>query len=140
MPSDIVDMGFTMEPVPMEDQEFLRVLEKAGNRIEQKKLSHTKENSSSHKSYTDEKSQKEFKENKEKKDQRGGGYITNENNRIQKKDQKKKRDFKFGNIKEAFEGRDEELIAKHKEGKANCWRCVRDGHYMIECYAKKTEP
>jgi hypothetical protein len=61
------------------------------------------------------------------------------NNRIQRKDQNKRRDFKFGSIKEASKGIDEELIAKHKESKANCWRCRREGHYMLGCYAKKKE-
>jgi hypothetical protein len=139
MPSEIVDMMYTMGPIPMEDEEFLRVLERVGKCIEQKKRSHAKGNSSSHKSYSDEKSKKEFKENKEKKDKKEKNYINNENNRIQKKDQKKKRDFKFGSIKEALKGIDEELIAKHKEAKANCWRCRREGHYILECYAKKTE-
>jgi hypothetical protein len=31
------------------------------------------------------------------------------------------------------------MITKHKDTKANCWRCGREGHYMLECYAKKTE-
>jgi hypothetical protein len=84
-------------------------------------------------------SNKELKENKDKKDKKDKNYINNENNRIQKKDQKKKRDFKFGNIKEALKGIDEELIAKHKEAKANCWRCEREGHYTLEYFAKTTE-
>jgi hypothetical protein len=67
MPSEIVDMMYTMGPIPMEDEEFLRVLERAGKRIEQKKRSHAKGNSSSHKSYSDEKSKKSLKKTKRKK-------------------------------------------------------------------------
>jgi hypothetical protein len=33
----------------------------------------------------------------------------------------------------------EDLITKHKDAKANCWRCGCEGHYMLDCYAKKTE-
>jgi ATPase subunit of ABC transporter with duplicated ATPase domains len=106
-----------------------------GNRIEQPKQSYAKGNFSSYKSYSDEKSKKEFKENKEKKVKKEKNSINNENNRIQKKDQKKKRDFKFGSIKEALDGIHEEPIAKHKEVKANCWRCRRERHYTLECYA-----
>jgi hypothetical protein len=40
-------------------------------------------------------------------------YLNNENNRIQNKDQKKKRDLKFKRIKEVLKGNHEELIAKH---------------------------
>jgi hypothetical protein len=54
-------------------------------------------------------------------------------------DQKKRRDFKFGSIHEALKGIDKELIAKHKEVKANFWRCVREGHDIQEYYVKKTE-
>jgi hypothetical protein len=120
MPSEIVDMMYTMGPIPIEDQECLRVLERVGNRIEQQKRSQAKGNSSSHKSYSYENSKKEFKKNKAKKDKKEKNYINNEKNRIQKKVQKKKRDFKFGSIKEALKGIDEELIAKHNEVKVNC--------------------
>jgi hypothetical protein len=33
----------------------------------------------------------------------------------------------------------EDMITKHKDAKANCWRCGREGYYTLECYAKKTE-
>jgi hypothetical protein len=41
-------------------------------------------------------------------------------------------------VKEALKGMSEEMISKYKDGKANCWRCRREGHYKLECYAKKT--
>jgi hypothetical protein len=41
-------------------------------------------------------------------------------------------------VKEALKGRSEEMITKHKDAIANCWRCGREGHYTLECYAKKT--
>jgi hypothetical protein len=36
MPSEIVDMMYTIGPIPMEDEEFLRVLELAGKRWKKK--------------------------------------------------------------------------------------------------------
>jgi hypothetical protein len=137
MPPEIMDMMYTIRPIPMEDKEFLRELEKTGKRIEQRKRIHAKGNSSSRKSCSDEKSNNEFKENKQKKDKKERHYINNENNSTQEKYQKTKRDFKFGIIKEAVKGIDEELIAKYKEEKANCWRYRREADYRLECYAKK---
>jgi hypothetical protein len=37
MPSEIVDMMYTIGPIPLEDEEFLRVLELAGKRVEEKR-------------------------------------------------------------------------------------------------------
>jgi hypothetical protein len=37
MPSNIVDMMYMIGPIPMEDEEFLRVLELAGKRVEEKR-------------------------------------------------------------------------------------------------------
>jgi hypothetical protein len=37
MPSEVVDMINTLGPIPMEDDEFLRVLELAGKRVEEKR-------------------------------------------------------------------------------------------------------
>jgi hypothetical protein len=37
MPSKIVNMMYTIGPIPMEDKAYLRVLERASKRIEQKK-------------------------------------------------------------------------------------------------------
>jgi hypothetical protein len=142
MLSEIVDIIYTMGPLPMEDDEFLRVLELAGKRVEEKKRDakisdtkinkqHSEENKKEHK-----KDKKDKKENKDKKEK---NYKNNENNKISKKENKKKRDFKFANVKEALQGISEELITKHKEAKANYWRCGREGHNTLECYAKKME-
>jgi hypothetical protein len=32
-----------------------------------------------------------------------------------------------------------DLITKHKDAKANCWRCRCEGHYTLECNVKKME-
>jgi hypothetical protein len=37
IPDDIIDMMFIIGPMPMDDSEFLRVLEMVGKRIEEKK-------------------------------------------------------------------------------------------------------
>jgi hypothetical protein len=37
MPSEIVDRRYTIGPLTMEDKEFLRVLELAGKRVEEKR-------------------------------------------------------------------------------------------------------
>jgi hypothetical protein len=62
--SKIVDMMYTKGPIPAEDEECLLVLERLGNRIQHKKQSHTKRNSSSLKGDCDDKSKHKFKENK----------------------------------------------------------------------------
>jgi hypothetical protein len=140
MHSEIVDLMYTIELLPMEDEEFLQVLKRAGKRIEHKEQTHVKAKSPFHKSYSDEISKQLFKENKEKIDKKKKkNSINSENNRMEKKAQKKTRDFKFRSIKEALKGIMEELIAKDTEAKAYSSRCGRDGHYMQECYAKKTE-
>jgi hypothetical protein len=48
MPSEIMDMMYTIGPMPIEDEEFLRVLGRACKRIEQQKRTHAKGNSSFH--------------------------------------------------------------------------------------------
>jgi hypothetical protein len=67
------------------------------------------------------------------------GHKNTDINKIHKKYDKKKRDFKFATVKGALEGMTEDRIKKHKEVKANCWRCGRQGHFILECNAKKTE-
>jgi hypothetical protein len=42
-------------------------------------------------------------------------------------------------VKEGLKGMSEEMITKHKDAKANCWRCGHDGYYTLEYYAKITE-
>jgi hypothetical protein len=137
--SEIIDMIYTIRPILMEDEEFLRVLERAAKCIEQEKRSYPKANSSSHKSFSNAQSKNKIKENKEKHEKRDKNYINNENNKIQKKDHKKNRQLKFGRIKDALKGIDIELIATNTEAKANCWRCGRDGYYTLESYVKKTK-
>jgi hypothetical protein len=66
-------------------------------------------------------------------------YIHNDKNRVQGQDQKKKGDVKLRSIEEALKGIHEELIAKHKEAKANWKRCGREGHYRLEYCAKEME-
>jgi hypothetical protein len=66
-------------------------------------------------------------------------YKNNKQSKIQKRDSKKKRECKFENLKDGLNGKSEEIISKHKETKANCWWYECDWHYILECYAKKTE-
>jgi hypothetical protein len=137
MPSEIVDMMYMIGPIPMEDEEFLRVLELAGKRVEEKRS----DSKSGDKAPKKEEKHIDNKENKRKnnKEKKEKNYKNNEASKIEKRDSKKKREFKFENVKEALKGMSEEIITKHKDAKANCWRCRHEGHYTLECYAKKTE-
>jgi hypothetical protein len=42
-------------------------------------------------------------------------------------------------LKKALKGMSKKMITKHKDAKANCWRCGREGYYILEYYAKKPE-
>jgi hypothetical protein len=61
MPSAIVDILYTISPMPTEDKEFLRVLQLAPNYLEEKKWDYKTRDSKSYK-HDDKKSEK--KENK----------------------------------------------------------------------------
>jgi hypothetical protein len=63
MPSEIVDMMYTIGPMPIEDEEFLRVLELAGKYVEEKKRNHKTGDSKSYKN-NDEKLEKKDKKHK----------------------------------------------------------------------------
>jgi hypothetical protein len=137
MPSEIVDIMYTISPIPMEDKEFLRVLELPGTRVEEKR----RDSKSADKAPKKEEKHKDNKENKikNKKDKKEKNYKNNEGSKIQKRDSKKKQEFKFENVKEASKGMSKEMITKHKDAKANCGRCGHEGYYTLECDAKKTE-
>jgi hypothetical protein len=60
MPSEIVDMMYTIGPIPMEAEEFLRVLELAGKRVEEKR----RDSKSGDKAPKQEEKHKDNKENK----------------------------------------------------------------------------
>jgi hypothetical protein len=139
MPSEIVDMMYTIGPMPMEDEEFLRVLEVAGKCVEEKKRDHKTGDSNSYKNNDEKSEKKEKKHNKDKKEKHEKKEKLKNNETVQKKDQKKKRDYKFETVKEGLKGMCEDMITKHKDAKANCWRCGREGHYTLEYYAKRTE-
>jgi hypothetical protein len=139
MPSEIVDMIYTIGPMPMEDEEFLRVRELASKCVGEKKRDHKTGDSKSYKN-NDQKSEKKDKKHKKDNHEKSEKEEKFKNkDTVQKKDQKKKRDYKFEIVKEALQGRSEDMITKHKDTKANCWRCGREGHYTVDCYAKKPE-
>jgi hypothetical protein len=138
MPSDIIDMMYSIGPLPMDDNEFLRVLEIAGKRIEEKRRDHENGDSKTHKQHSEDKNKKDKKtEKRDKKNKNGKGFKNTDKNKIYKKDDRKKKDFKFATVKAALEGMTEDMIKKHIDVKANCWGCGREGHYTPECYAKK---
>jgi hypothetical protein len=70
MPSDVIDMMFTIGPLPMEDDEFLQVLEIAGQRIEEKRRDHKNGDSRSHKQYSQDKNKKYKQDKIEKRDKK----------------------------------------------------------------------
>jgi hypothetical protein len=68
MPSESVDMMYTIGPMPMEDESFLRALELAGKYVEGKKCDHMTGDSKSYKN-KEEKSEKKDKEHKKDKNE-----------------------------------------------------------------------
>jgi hypothetical protein len=74
MPSEIVDMMSTIGPLPMEDEEFLRVLELAGKCIEENKRNHTSGNS------------KSYKNNEEKSEKQNKKHMKDKNEKMEKTD------------------------------------------------------
>jgi hypothetical protein len=90
-----------------------------------------------HNDETSEKNKKKNRKNNHEKTEKKEKFKNKDN--VQKKNQKKKRDYKFDKVKEALQGMSDNMITKHKDAKANSWRCGREGHYTLECYAKKTE-
>jgi hypothetical protein len=137
IPSEIVDMMYTIGPFPIEDKEFLSVLELARKSVEENR----RDSKSGDKAPKTEEKYKDYKEKKikNKKEKIEKNYKNNEGSKIQKRDSKKKHEFKFENVKEALKGMSEEMIAKHKEGKANYWWYGPKGHYTLVYYAKKTK-
>jgi hypothetical protein len=64
---EIVDMMYTIGPIPVEEEEFLQLLKRVDKRIKQKKPSQANGISPSHKSYSDKKSKTSLKKIKRKK-------------------------------------------------------------------------
>jgi hypothetical protein len=48
------------------------------------------------------------------------------------------REKKFQNNREALAGVPQAEIDQHKADKASCWRCGRNSHHTLQCFAKKT--
>jgi hypothetical protein len=139
MPSEIVNMMYMIGPMPIEEEEFLRVPELAGKRVEEKNREHKTGDSKSYKNNDKmcEKNDKKHKKDNHEKREKIEKFKNKD--KVQNKDQKKKRDYKFDNVKEALKGLFGDMITKHTDAKANCWGCGPEGHHMLECYAKKTE-
>jgi hypothetical protein len=51
---------------------------------------------------------------------------------------KSDREKKFQNNREVLAGVPQAEIDQHKADKASCWRCGRNSHHTLECFAKKT--
>jgi hypothetical protein len=144
IPDEIVDMIFTVGPIPTEDIEFLRVLEMVGKRVEEKKcLRRTKDRDSKphkdnpHHTNVKDKDQQKRKDQLKydmKRDKRNDGIKKT----IEKKENKQKRHEKFSTTKDALDGIEEKLIKKHKANGAKCWRCGRNNHCTRDCHAKFT--
>jgi hypothetical protein len=126
----MVDMIYMIGSIPMEDDEFLTVLESARQTVEEKR----RDSKSGDKAPKKNQIPKDNKENKtkNKKEKKEKNYKNNEGSKIQKRDLKKKSDFKFENVKEALKGMSMEKITKHKDAKANSWRCGCEGHSTLE--------
>jgi hypothetical protein len=76
------------------------------------------------------------KRDEEKKSNRGSDKRgkKGESTRTPKSDREKK----FQNNREALAGVPQAEIDQHKVDKASCWRCGRNSHHTLECFAKKT--
>jgi hypothetical protein len=110
---------YTLSPMPMENEEFLRVLELAGKRVEDKR----RDSKSGNKAPKKEETHKDTKETKikNKKEKKEKNYKNNEGSKMHKRESKKKSEFKFENVNETLKGMSEEMITKHKDTNANCW-------------------
>jgi hypothetical protein len=102
-----IDMMYSIGTKPMEDEEYLTVLKVAEKYIEEKKRDKKK----------DYKPQKKDEKNKNKENRNKlKNQKNNEGNKVAKNGpEKKKRHYKFENVKEALKGRSEEIITKSKD-------------------------
>jgi hypothetical protein len=118
MLSEIIDMMYTIGPIPMEGEEFLRVLRFAGNRVDKKR----RDSKSGDKALKKEEQYKDNGENKIKNEiaKQENNYKKHEESKIQKRDLKKKCELKFESVKEALKGISKEMITNHKDAKDNC--------------------
>jgi hypothetical protein len=75
------------------------------------------------------------KRDEEKKTTRGSDKRgKKESNHTPRSDREKK----FQNNRDALAGVPQAEIDQHKADKASCWRCGRNSHHTLECFAKKT--
>jgi hypothetical protein len=86
MPLEIVDMMYTIGPMPIEDEEFLRVLESPGKRVEEKKCDYKSGESKSNKNNGEksEKTDKKHKKDKNEKTEKIDKFRNND--KVQEKD------------------------------------------------------
>jgi hypothetical protein len=145
VPKEIIQMVYTrVGAAPKIDEDFIAALQEAGEIYEsmladpalQKKQDTTK---------TDNKQAAPKNNNNNSK---GGGQKNTPRNRQPAKDSGTKGQTKatgadsastkrWAGNREALQGIDQADIDKYKTAKASCWRCGRNNHKSVECFAKK---
>jgi hypothetical protein len=102
---------------------------------EQYKNMHEKPLHSMYQTSSEPKQEKEkWKWDEEKKPNQLDKHGKKESTHIPKGDREKK----FPNNREALVGVPQAEIDQHKADKVSCWRCGRNSHHTLECFAKKT--
>jgi hypothetical protein len=116
-------------------EHFKARLIKLATAKEQHRNMHEKPLLSMYQTSSEPKQEKEkWKRDDDRKSNRSDRHGKKESTHIPRSDKEKK----FQNNREALAGVPQMEIDQHKADKASCWRCGRNSHHTLECFAKKT--
>ncbi|WPJ58670.1 hypothetical protein SMAC4_13103 [Sordaria macrospora] len=131
LPSEIIKMVYyTRGGVPGSDDEFLNAVQEAGQVYENMlqdpgmplgkgaPTSRTEHSKSGQQSRKDTRSPSDKSQSSRKRD-------------------KQAKDKKWNNVCEAVNGIDQTDVNQRKKDRVSCWRCGRDNHHTLECFARK---
>lgn len=137
VPSDVVRLVYShRRAIPEDDEEFLEAIQDAGLTYEAMKLNPGLKGKDESTSRTKERSKEDQRENRFHSG-RSSRREKRRSNRSETSQKEEVRDKKWTSTKSALQGIDQKDIDQFKAAKATCWRCGRDNHHTLECYAKK---
>ncbi|KAA8622038.1 hypothetical protein SMACR_09891 [Sordaria macrospora] len=131
LPSEIIKMVYhTRGGVPSSDDEFLNTVQEAGqvyeNMLQDPGMPSGKGTPTSRTEHSKSGQQS-------RKDTRS---PSNQSQSSRNRD-KQAKDKKWNNVREAVNGIDQTDVDQRKRDRVSCWRCGRDNHHTLECFARK---
>jgi hypothetical protein len=125
LPSKIIEMVYqTRGSVPNTDDDFLTAIQEAGR---------VYENMLQDSGYSGRKTEHSKTGQQQRKDSR----PLSDRNQSSRKPNGPTKDKKWNSVREALKDIDSSDIDQRKRDRVSCWRCGRDNHHTLECFARR---